>query len=82
MNRKTLLSTALSLAPANQLLSGDVALVLPTSADIVRGTLRDAGNLPRIKPRRFGLGIDVNWSEANFSLDFQQVDRQKRIGET
>jgi len=69
------------LGASYQLLSGDVALVLRTSADIVRGTLRNAGNLPRITPRRFGVGFDGNWSGANFSLDFQHVDRQKRIGE-
>ncbi len=63
------------------LVTGDMPLVLRASADMVRGSLRDGGDLPRITPARFGVGFDTGWNDVDFSVDLQRVNRQNRIGE-
>jgi iron complex outermembrane recepter protein len=59
---------------------GAVPVTLRLSGDLVRGQLRDGGDLPRITPTRFGLGVDSGWRDLAFSLDFQRVNRQTRTG--
>ncbi len=60
---------------------GPVPVTLRVSADLVRASLRDGGDLPRITPPRFGLGLDTRWQDVGIGLDYRRVDRQNRIGE-
>ncbi|MCC5862377.1 MAG: TonB-dependent receptor, partial [Gammaproteobacteria bacterium] len=54
---------------------------LHVSGDLVRGKLRDGGNLPRITPARAGVGLATRLEGIDMRVDFQRVDRQSRIGE-
>jgi iron complex outermembrane receptor protein len=69
------------LAARYQVVDGLRSLAFTASADIIRGTLRGAGDLPRITPGRFGAGIEGSWNNTSFSLDYQRVNSQNRIGE-
>ncbi|TVQ47115.1 MAG: TonB-dependent receptor [Gammaproteobacteria bacterium] len=69
------------LAGSFQLVEGPVPLTLHVSGDLVRGKLRDGGNLPRITPARAGVGLATRLEGIDMRVDFQRVDRQSRIGE-
>lgn len=60
---------------------GPVPVTLRLSGDLVRGSLRDGGDLPRITPARFGVGLDTSWQDVRFGVDYRRVNRQNRIGE-
>jgi iron complex outermembrane receptor protein len=62
-------------------IEGAVPLTLRVSGDMVRGSLRGNGDLPRITPARFGVGLDSGWRDVDFGIDYQRVNRQNRIGE-
>jgi iron complex outermembrane receptor protein len=51
--------------------------------DEVRGRLKDGDNrnLPRIPPRRFGLGAALNWSAITTSIDYLWVAKQDRVAD-
>jgi iron complex outermembrane recepter protein len=53
---------------------------LRLSADHVRGTLRGAGDLPRITPARAGVGYDTSFGPIGLSVDYRRVFKQTRIG--
>lgn len=58
---------------------GPLHLDLRLFTDQVRAELDDGGNLPRITPQRWGLGLDGRWQQFTGSLDYIRVDRQDRI---
>lgn len=47
--------------------------------DLVRGSLRDDGDLPRITPARLGLGLHAHRGAWNATLDYTRVQQQDRI---
>ncbi len=59
---------------------GSVPATLRISADHVRGSLRGAGNLPRITPARAGIGIDTHLGPVDLSVDYRRVFKQDRVG--
>ncbi|MCC5869582.1 MAG: TonB-dependent receptor [Gammaproteobacteria bacterium] len=69
------------LAGSFALSEGPVPVTLRLSGDLVRGSLRDGGNLPRMTPARFGVGLDSQWQDVSFGVDYRRVNRQSRIGE-
>lgn len=69
------------LAGSFELVKGPVPLTLHFSGDLVRGKLRDGGNLPRITPARAGIGLATRWEGIDMRVDFQRVERQSRVGE-
>ncbi len=58
---------------------GPVQLQLQVFADEVRATLDGGAQLPRITPRRFGVGLELQSERSNSSLRYTQVDEQNRI---
>ncbi|PPE75940.1 TonB-dependent receptor [Solimonas fluminis] len=58
---------------------GPLRLDLRLFTDQVRGELDGGGNLPRVTPQRWGLGLDGRWQQFAASLDYIRVDRQDRI---
>ncbi|MFU8878107.1 MAG: TonB-dependent receptor, partial [Wenzhouxiangellaceae bacterium] len=62
-------------------IEGPVPVAWRFSADIVRGELRDGGNLPRITPPRVGVGFDTGWQDFALSIDYQRVFKQTRTAE-
>ncbi|MFP5357527.1 MAG: TonB-dependent receptor [Gammaproteobacteria bacterium] len=63
-----------------QLLRGPVTLDAEIFGDLVRGRLDDgAGNLPRITPERYGLGLDARYGRLRGDLRLTRVEGQTRI---
>ena len=62
-------------------IEGPVPVSWRFSADIVRGELRDGGDVPRITPPRVGVGFDTGWNNFALSLDYQRVFKQTRAAE-
>ena len=48
-------------------------------ADLARGRLDQGGDLPRITPARFGLGLHAHRGAWSASLDMTRVDAQDRV---
>lgn len=69
------------LAGSFALVEGPVPLTLHFSGGLVRGKLRNGGNLPRITPARAGVGLATRWEGIDMRVDFQRVDRQSRVGQ-
>lgn len=68
-----------------QLLEGPISLRSRVFVDTVRGRLRDGdGNLPRITPTRYGVGIDGSLQQVGYALTLTQVGDQNKTarGET
>lgn len=47
--------------------------------DMVRGTLDDGGNLPRVTPARYGIGFDGSYERWSGDLNLTRVAAQDRI---
>lgn len=63
-----------------QLLRGPVTLDVEVFGDLVRGRLDDgAGNLPRITPARYGLGLDTRYGRLRGDLRLTRIEDQTRI---
>ncbi|WP_290634900.1 TonB-dependent receptor [Aquisalimonas sp.] len=71
----------LELRAALDVEAAPVPLTLRASGDLLRGRLRDGGNLPRMTPPRAGVGADVEWRELDASADYRRVFRQRHTGE-
>ncbi|TVQ47104.1 MAG: TonB-dependent receptor [Gammaproteobacteria bacterium] len=67
------------LAGSFQLTDGAVPLTLHFSGDLVRGQLREGGNLPRITPARAGVGLASRWQGLDLRADLQRITRQNRV---
>lgn len=67
------------LALGLRLSEGPVATALRASADRVYGRLRTGGDLPRITPSRYGLGLDTAWGDWSLGLDLRRVAAQRRV---
>ena len=63
------------------LVDAPVPVTARLNGDVLRGRLREGGNLPRMTPPRVGLGLDTQWQRFDLSLDLQQVFSQNRTGE-
>jgi iron complex outermembrane recepter protein len=61
------------------LLTGPVTLNARLFGDLVRGELRDGGNLPRVTPPRFGVGLDGRAAALSYALTLTQVREQDRV---
>ncbi len=53
-------------------------VTLRASGDLVRGRLRDGGDLPRMTPPRLGLAVETAWRRLDIALDYRRVLRQGR----
>lgn len=62
-----------------ELLQGEATLKARVFGDLVRGELRDGGNLPRITPPRYGVGLDGRWTVLSYGLSLTQVQAQDRV---
>lgn len=63
------------------LIAGPTPLNLRVFADQVRGELRDGGNLPRLTPTRYGVGVDGGLGAFGYAMNLMRVDDQTRIGQ-
>lgn len=63
------------------LIVGAAPLNLRLFADQVRGELRDGGNLPRLTPKRYGIGFDGGVGAIGYALNLSRIDDQSRIGQ-
>lgn len=63
---------------------GATPLNLRLFTDQVRGELRDGGTLPRLTPRRVGVGFNGGIGAVGYAMNLSRVDDQDRIaqGET
>lgn len=62
-----------------QILTGAFTLSGRLFGDLVRGELADGGNLPRVSPARYGLGIDGRWNALGYALNWTRVQPQDRV---
>lgn len=60
-------------------LTGPVKLSGRLFGDLVRGELKQGGDLPRITPPRFGAELDLSKAATRFSLSYLRVSRQERV---
>jgi iron complex outermembrane recepter protein len=60
------------------LLTGAAPLKARLFGDLVRGELRDGGNLPRVTPPRFGVGLDGRAAALSYALTLTRVQDQDR----
>ncbi len=58
-----------------------VPFTLFASADLVRGKLRNGGDLPRITPPRIGFGAETRLAGVDLRGEYQRVMKQTRTGE-
>lgn len=68
-----------------QLIEGPISLRSRLFVDTVRGRLRDDdGNLPRITPTRYGIGIDGRLHAVGYAVTLTEVGDQNKtaVGET
>lgn len=64
---------------AYKLLTGRTKLSTRVFGDLVRAELDGGGNLPRITPPRYGIGLDASQAETRFNLSYTRVARQDRV---
>lgn len=60
------------------LLTGSPSLKGRVFGDLVRGELRDGGNLPRVTPPRYGVGLDGRYNQLSYALTLTRVQDQDR----
>jgi len=53
---------------------------IDAQADYVRATLKNAGNVPRIPPLRYGGGVFFENSKLELKVGFLHTDRQDKLG--
>ena len=64
---------------AYKLLTGRTKLSTRVFGDLVRAELDGGGNLPRITPPRYGIGLDASQAETRFNLSYTRIARQDRV---
>lgn len=62
-----------------KLLTGRTRLTGRVFGDLVRGELKDGGDLPRITPPRLGTGLELRRDETTVNLDYTRVQRQSEV---
>lgn len=64
-----------------ELVQGPMPFTLHFTADYVRGSLRDGGDLPRISPWRYGIGASTQLGDLALRADYLRVNSQNRVAE-
>lgn len=64
-----------------EVVEGDMPFTVHFTADYVRGSLRDGGDLPRISPWRYGLGASTRLGDLSLRADYLRVNAQNRVAE-
>ena len=64
---------------AYELLTGPFTLQGRLFGDLVRGELRTGGDLPRITPPRYGLGLEGRYQALSYGLTLTRVQAQDRV---
>lgn len=61
------------------LVEGPFKLNARVFGDLVRGELKGGGNLPRVTPSRYGLGMEASQGDFSGELTYTRVEEQSRI---
>lgn len=64
-----------------ELAQSPTPFTLHFTADYVRGSLRDGGDLPRISPWRYGIGASTQLGDLTLRADYLRVNSQSRVAE-
>lgn len=64
---------------AYKLLTGRTKVSTRIFGDLVRAELDGGGNLPRITPPRYGVGLDASQAQTRFNLSYTRIARQDRV---